>query len=542
MRWLIAICAALAFGAAQAQAQDADPAQPLARAETHFLDYLDAAGAVGIIDSGFVAEYAGRDRAAWEGERRARRDELAAALAALNEAGLTANDTAALAAMRRTLAEHDHSTAGPGPAALKCADASRSDLDYAGLRAALVACFRELGNNIPYQGTVIDRVAALQLLHVLEKPEERMLLFDSFAPLWDALNGGNRPDSPWRRMIRMAADEAAKSGSEIDAAARAVGVTTAEVERWLLQILKAWRDANPKELVEPWDYRHSLGVAERRLAARIVPAAIPLANDLYYRDLGADLRQLGVVFDSGERPDKSPFAYCDFLRRGRNVDGEWQPTVARVVGRYGMGGGLGTLNELVHESGHAAHISAIRNRPAFMDWPDTLFTEAFADVPGWSVYERAWQQKYLGAAANQKDSLRLLFGLTALDVAWSLFELRMLRAPETDPNRLWTEITSEYLRVRPHPEYPWWALRVQLASNPGYMVNYGLGAVLTAEMRAKTRGAIGPFDAGNAGWYGWLSERLLRHGSERDTLSLMQDLLGRPPSPAALLEEIDRIR
>ncbi len=177
-----------------------------------------------------------------------------------------------------------------------------------------------------------------------------------------------------------------------------------------------------------------------------------------------------------------------------------------------------------------------------MDWPDTIFTEAFADVPSWSVYEKAWQQKYLGTTASQKESLRLLHGLTALDVAWSLFELRMLRDPAQDPNRLWTEITGEYLRILPHPEIPWWAMRVQLASRPGYMVNYGLGAVLTAEIRHKTAEAIGPFDTGNADWYGWLSERLLKHGSERDTRSLMQDFLGRPLSPAAVLAEIRRIR
>jgi Zn-dependent M32 family carboxypeptidase len=85
-------------------------------------------------------------------------------------------------------------------------------------------------------------------------------------------------------------------------------------------------------------------------------------------------------------------------------------------------------------------------------------------------------------------------------------------------------------------------MRVQLAGSPGYMVNYGLGAVLTAEMRAKTMDVIGPFDAGNPSWYPWLSERLLRYGSERDTKALMQSLLGRPPSPGALIEQLKRAR
>lgn len=541
MRLFIPLVAALAFGAAQAH--DATPAQPLAQAEAHFLDFLDADSAVDIINSGLVTEYEGRDRTAWEAERRAQYDRLTAALKTLDEAALSPADTAALAAIRVTLADHADPSAATAndPAAPKCADASRTDLDYARLRAALVGCFRELGNNLAFEGRVIDRGTALQLLHQIEEPERRMLLFDAFNPLWEALNAGNRPDSPWRRMIRMAAEEAAKEGSQIDAAAKAIGVTTADVEGWLVQILEAWRDANPKRMVEPWDYRYRIGKANRALAKALTADQLLPINKRFYADLGADLDGLNVLFDLAERKDKSPLAYSDFLKRGRATETGWQRPRARIVGRYPLGG-LFSINELVHENGHAVHVSAIHSRPAFMDWPDTIFTEAFADVPSWSVYEKAWQQKYLGTTASQKESLRLLHGLTALDVAWSLFELRMLRDPAQDPNRLWTEITGEYLRILPHPEIPWWAMRVQLASRPGYMVNYGLGAVLTAEIRHKTAEAIGPFDTGNADWYGWLSERLLKHGSERDTRSLMQDFLGRPLSPAAVLAEIRRIR
>ena len=67
------------------------------------------------------------------------------------------------------------------------------------------------------------------------------------------------------------------------------------------------------------------------------------------------------------------------------------------------------------------------------------------------------------------------------------------------------------------------------------MVNYGLGAVLTAEIRKATADAIGSFDAGNAKWYPWSSEKMLRYGSEKSAKTLMQELLGRPLSPEALL-------
>lgn len=76
---------------------------------------------------------------------------------------------------------------------------------------------------------------------------------------------------------------------------------------------------------------------------------------------------------------------------------------------------------------------------------------------------------------------------------------------------------------------------------PGYMVNYGFGAALTADMRERIREQLGPFDTGDPRWYKWLGDHLLQYGSERDTKTLLQDFLGRPTSPDALLREIRRL-
>jgi hypothetical protein len=517
---------------------------PLATTERLFLEFLAARDAVAYLNSGYVGEWEGAEVDAWTGRQLARHQALLANIATLKPAELPASEQAALAAIKVTLADFGD----PSPAVANnpndpdCARRHDRSLAYEGLSAALAACYREIGNTLSFEGGTIDRGAALGLWYDLDEPERRKALYDAFLPLWAALNGNSEPDSPYRRLIKLAAAAEATSGSGIAAAARAIGVTVGDIERWLVQILEAWRDANPPDLIEPWDYRYSVGEGNRRLAPAFAGGDIAGLNDRFYRDLGADLTALGVVYDIRNRADKSPLAYCDFLVRGRFTgDGGWDKTIARVVGRYEQGG-LGSLNELVHETGHATHISAIRNRPAFTDWTDTLFTEAFADVPSWSVYEPAWQRKYLGTELPVGVSLRGLFGSAILDVAWSLYELRMLRDPAQDPNALWTDITREYLRIKPHPETAWWAVRVQLVSRPGYMVNYGLGSVLTAEIRRATAVAIGPFDAGNPKWHAWTADQLLRYGSEKTAKQLMDQLLGRPLSPAALLAEIRRIR
>jgi oligoendopeptidase F len=263
-------------------------------------------------------------------------------------------------------------------------------------------------------------------------------------------------------------------------------------------------------------------------------------SERFYHDLGADLNALGVLYDLEPRPGKAPLAYTDLLRCGRMVDGVWRPAIARISANYGRGG-LSNLNELVHEQGHAVHFVAVRARPAFT-YPDSLlFIEAFADVPSWSVYDPAWQKKYLGRSDSLSASLRNLYSGVMLDVAWALFEIRMLRNPASDPNAVWTDITSRYLHIVPHPEYSWWAVRVQLVDSPGYMVNYGLGAVVTADIRQRIRASLGPGESGDARWYSWISEHLLRVGGEFATADLLRQFLGRPVSPRALVDDLRRL-
>jgi hypothetical protein len=176
-----------------------------------------------------------------------------------------------------------------------------------------------------------------------------------------------------------------------------------------------------------------------------------------------------------------------------------------------------------------------------MDLGDPIFFEAFADVPSWSVYEPAWQYKYLGQSASESDSLRALYCGVMLDAAWALFDLRMLHDSAADPNAVWSAITSRYLHITPHPELAWWAMRVQLVHKPGYMVNYGLGAVITADIRQRIIQQLGSFQAGDPRWYDWLSEHLLKSGEAQDTGQLLRQFLGRPVSPEALITQLQRL-
>jgi hypothetical protein len=511
--------------------------------ENIYADVLDAYGAFSTIDSGLMKSYAGKDRQAWEQIYREKRKAFVTHLASLPAQGLSKSDARAVVLMRASLSDFPENASTLSPTS-KCQNAQNRDLGYDALRASLYSCFDELANKMEFEGGTVNRVSAFSLLEQIKEPERRKKLFLAFNPLWQAVNGPivngkSQTDSPYRRMIKMAADDAAKNKSAVVAAAESIGVQPADVEVWLEQILETWREVTGDAPVEPWDYDYLGGETARLVDSAIPRDSLKPISQRYYRDLGADLTELGVLYDLDPRPGKAPLAYTDLLRCGRLVDGVWRPAIARVSANYERGG-LSNMNELVHEEGHAVHFVAVRARPAFAYNDSILFIEAFADVPSWSVYEPAWQQKYLGTSTSQSASLRDLYSGVMLDVAWALFEIRMLHNPASDPNAVWTEITSHYLHIVPHPEYSWWALRVQLMDSPGYMVNYGLGAVITADVRQRIRESLGPFETGDPRWYGWISEHLLRVGGEFETAELLRQFLGRPVSPRALIDDMRR--
>jgi len=415
--------------------------------------------------------------------------------------------------------------------AAQCKDAARPDLDFEALSDALEACFTEIGQKIALPGgETVDRLTVLSRLHRPEASADRKAAFYALEPLWRAVNGEDQPDSPYRRLLTMAAAQSSRQP-----------VVTQADQANLLRILEAWHREHTGT-VEPWDYWAISGDVERFFKDRITTRNMLPITKRFYRDLGADLDSMKIVYDLEPRVDKSSVASTDFKRRGRYKDGRWIPSIAIVSATY-REGSLGALNEFVHENGHAVHIAAIRYGSPSVDWPeDDVFTESFADVASWSTYEPEWQRRYLGVAAAENDSLRALFSDVMLDVAWALFEQRMLADPKSDPNRVWTEITSEYLGVSPHPEISWWAIRGQLVSRPGYLFTYGYGAMLTAELRERTRQLIGPFDVGNLRWYPLLTERLLRFGKERDAAELVSKFLRHPVSADALLRQFARLR
>ncbi len=482
----------------------------------------------------------------WYRESRAR---LLNALARTDSIPLGAEDRRALRAIRQTTmsslgADPSPVVGDPPPQQLECAfDPAALLAGHAGedaLRERLMACYGRAASTIHYEGQVLDRLTVFAKLGDTGDAAGRERLWLALEPVWRSVNGDGTTSSPWRVLLLRRAERWRRAGMPHEARARALGVEPDSVAPWLERVLEAWRGAQPDSVIEPWDWYHYTGAAERRLASRVPRETLLPISRRWFRALGADPDSLRIQYDIDPRPGKYPVAYTTFGDRPSPSRTGWWPGAPAVFATYRVGG-LGNLVELLHETGHGIHIAGIRTRPAFADWPDSdTFTEAVADLASLDAYEPRWQFQVLGDSVPLAESLRSKYASVILDVAWALFELRMFAAPDRDPNQVWTAITSRYLRIRPHPERSWWALRGQLVDSPGYMLNYALGALLTAQLRARIREERGSWTEGDLGWYAWVREALFRYGQEKPAREVVSEFLRGSVGPEALLNDLRR--
>ena len=527
---------------------------PLARAESVFQALHVVKDRIGVTSArGASADTDGTSLAELQRRYAATRAPLASALASVDSASLAPEDRRALAAMRHSLAgglasdADDTESGAPAHAAAPDCDydpaqLAHGDSAYDRLEKRIYACYTRAVQRVHFEGKTLDRLTALGMLAQMDDRERRHQLFLAIDTIWRSMNGDDAARSPYRTFVKLSAARWRAKGSPVDAEARVLRIDPARMETWLVSVLEAWRESTPNQMIEPWDYYYQGGAASRALSARVPLDDLGTLNARYFRDLGADVRALHVHYDLTPRVGKTPVAFTDFGARPHLVHGVWQPGEPWVFATYRVGG-LDNLNELLHETGHAVHISAIHQRPAFLDWPDNdALTEGLGDVAALEVYEPRWQMHYLGDSVQTSVGLRGRYSGIVMDIAWSLFEVRMHRDPNADPNQVWAELTSRYLHIVPHPELSWWAMRGQLIDAPGYMANYAIGAIIIADIRSRVRELHGDFTTGDPTWYAFMTEHIYRYGLSKSSADVITDFLGRPISPNAILADMGRMK
>lgn len=553
LRIAISICAVL--GACHPHGSGAPMRAPatLAPAESTFQALHAVKDRIGVTSArGASSDTDGTPLAELQRRYAAMRGTFAATLAGIDSSALAREDRRALSAMRAALAGglmSDADDTEPGdPAAhappacdYDAAAIARGDSAYERLERRIYTCYTRAVQRVQFEGKTLDRLTAIGMLAQMDDREQRHRLFLAIDTIWRSMNGDDGAGSPYREFVKLSAARWRARGSPVDAEARVLRIDPAQMERWLESVLEAWRASTPATMIEPWDWHYQAGAASRALSSRIPLDDLGVLNAHYFRDLGADVTALHVHYDLQPRVGKTPVAFTDFGARPRLVNGVWVPGEPWVFATYRVGG-LDNLDELLHETGHAVHISAIHQRPAFLDWPDNdALTEGLGDVAALEVYEPRWQMHYLGDSVPTAVGLRARYGGIVLDIAWSLFEVRMHRDPAADPNTVWDDITSRYLHIVPHPELSWWAMRGQLIDQPGYMANYAIGSIIIADLRARVKQLHGDFTTGDPTWYAFMTEHIYRFGLSKSSADVITEFLGRPISADAILADMRRM-
>lgn len=454
-------------------------------------------------------------------------------------------DRRALRVMRRVLV--DELTTNPEPPGSSTAiDSAACRYDPGtlpgvdSLAARQYACYGRAASDVMVDGRRLDRLTVLGLLGRTGDEAQRRRLFLALDGVWRSVNGNDDSASPWRELLWRRARLWGTGPTPFARRVTELGFAPDTVRAWLTRLLETWRATLPDSTREPWDLYYAMGGTSRRLEPRVPLDSLRAINDRFYRDLGADPVALNVQYDLEPRAGKDPVAFTTFGARPAFHGGFWSPGAPYISSSYPTGG-FDNLSQQLHEMGHAIHIAGIRTRPAFADWPDAdLFTEAIADLADYEANEGRWQLRYLGDSASTAENQDAKYFGLAMDACWTLFEDRLQRDPTLDPNAVWAQLTHRYLNVVPHPEWSWWAMRGQLIDAPSYLMNYALGAFITADLRARIKALHGEFTLGDATWYGFVRDRIYRFGLERSSRRVMEDFLGRPLSPDALLADLRR--
>ncbi len=378
----------------------------VASVERSFAELLAAAGDVVVAESrGDLPGSARGSALALTRRYRSRRRAFDDGLLTLATGRFTGEDARVAANMREVLEWLDelHPTPGARPVS---GDQARERSAVARARSTLYRRYGEAARSIRLGPETLDRLTVLARLAKEPDPATRRRLFEAMEPLWRAVDGDGGAASPYRRLLRPSAERWRRDGSPIEAGAAALGLPPGSLEDGLRAILVAWRSVFGHERLEPWDYWYAIGAASRGLDAKVPAEALLDLDHRYLAALGADPERLGIVYDVAPRPGRPsiPVAFTIAMSAwasGQPSTGAWTPRPPWVFATYAEGG-IGNLQELLHESGHAIHMAAVRTRPGFLEWPmaDTALLEGTADVVGWDVCEPAWQATVAGSVCG----------------------------------------------------------------------------------------------------------------------------------------------
>ena len=430
------------------------------------------------------------------------RRELSAGLRHFDRSKLTRPDQDALQTLIRVLgdgtvpeperlASRESKEATPDCSYDPVALARRKD-GLSPLKDRIYDCYSQAARHVSFEGGSYDRLTILEMAGRAEDPVRRRRLFLALEPVFRSVNGDDGAASPYRAMLPLSAAEWAKTFADRPQPRgarhrpREAGTVAHLDPRGLARAQRRAPSSN-----------HGTTSTSATRAAEAWPGACrverlkPL-NDAFYRSLGADVDALARPLRPRAARGQDGRGVHRFRRSAAASGTAPGPRASPGSSRPTAPAGSAISASCCTRPATRVHIAAIRTRPAYRRLARQRHVHRGARRPGRSRRLRAGVAARLARRRSepQADSLRT-------EVRRHRAGRRLGRCSRCAciatraPTRIGSGPSSRasYLHVRPHPELSWWALRGQLVDSPGYMMNYALGAIITADLRARCQRA-----------------------------------------------------
>jgi hypothetical protein len=239
VRSVTTLAAVAAFVAAPSPLDGQDRPTALARAESAYLQLRDLKDQIDVTAGRGVATSA-HGLPLRELVRRYARARLrfAKAMTQVGQPSLSAEDRRALDVMSSTYGRE--LVASPLTAARRDTTVVSCDADSTSpahetreaLAQRLYKCFGAAARHVTVGDTVLDRLSILGLLSREPDADRRRTLLLALEPMWHTVVGNGGADNPYRRLIRLSAEQPDSERPD-DLAARKLGLERAQLESWL---------------------------------------------------------------------------------------------------------------------------------------------------------------------------------------------------------------------------------------------------------------------------------------------------------------------
>ncbi|HID92727.1 MAG TPA: hypothetical protein EYP60_01405 [bacterium (Candidatus Stahlbacteria)] len=158
--------------------------------------------------------------------------------------------------------------------------------------------------------------------------------------------------------------------------------------------------------------------------------------------------------------------------------------------------GYNWYETIFHEFGHAIHSASITVRSYLLKTSEGPFSEGMAEIwSGFLLYPE-WLEEFAQMPTNEIERLiksckiKKIYGLRNL-IKQSVFEIRAHENPEQDLNKLWDNLTKEYLltscAASCGSEGAIWSSSYFILTYPMYIQNYLLAAMIREQTHAFMR-------------------------------------------------------